>query len=178
MAESPLKRSSRRSPPTEYHERMNALLSIASMSGGCQVIYIASSQLLLTILALASTLSKGLMISHHRSVIVMRISTSSTFLLDFRLPFHLENMKTLQFLYHLLHRMELINSCLIRSWICILLFKKKSALFPVPLYCQIPMVAWMLLNFLKKRSISLRVIYCFSYCLKFVLVFLVILTLR
>ncbi|KAL7157158.1 hypothetical protein ABFS83_02G059000 [Erythranthe nasuta] len=37
VADPPLKRSSRKGLPTEFHDRINALLSIANMSGGCQV---------------------------------------------------------------------------------------------------------------------------------------------
>ncbi|KAL0365150.1 UNVERIFIED_CONTAM: Outer envelope protein 64, mitochondrial [Sesamum angustifolium] len=41
VADPPLKRNSKKGVPAEYLDRMSALLSIANMSGGCQVIYIA-----------------------------------------------------------------------------------------------------------------------------------------
>lgn len=124
----PHKLKGKKKMPMEYQDRAFSLLSIASMSGCCQV---------------------ELLDNVSFQIFSFRFFHCFTVydVCGFRLRFHLENMMTTQFLYHLLLYMVQIDFYLTQFWTFIRLSENKPALLLILCLCLIPMVTWLLRNF-------------------------------
>lgn len=117
VADPPLKLKSRKGLYAEVHDRAFALLGIASMSGCCQVIPCCSIQ-------------SSSILSHPHTLVFFPYFSAFTvhnlfLVLNVRLPFLLENMRTILSPCHLLHLTGLISFYLTLSWICTHLSKMK-----------------------------------------------------
>lgn len=126
VADPPMKLNSKKGLSAEFHDRAFALLSIASMSGCCQVTSYVSL--------------------HFQVIPWPVIQTYYSLFRYLRSPFHLASMMAVQSLSLSQHSMELINFFLILFWILTRLFRSKLPLCPIHHQCQIQMATWMPLN--------------------------------